>query len=78
MNTQADLAEKLEVSQRQLSNYKKLLDLVPELQTAVEEGKISAIKGEAPRKTEGDCSEGHSTTKKRKMSYLFYENYNTE
>ena len=40
--TQADLAEKLKVSQRQLNNYKKLLDLVPELQSAVESGQISA------------------------------------
>ena len=56
--TQSDLGEKLKISQSQLSRYKKLLDLVPELQTAVEDGKISATKGEAPRKTEGDCSEG--------------------
>ena len=47
VNTQADLAEKLEVSQRQLSNYKKLLDLTPELQTAVEDGKISATNASA-------------------------------
>lgn len=47
LKTQADLAEKLEVSQRQLSNYKKLLDLAPELQTAVEEGRISATNARA-------------------------------
>lgn len=46
-NTQADLAEKLKVSQRQLSNYKRLLDLVPELQTAVESGQISATNASA-------------------------------
>ena len=47
VNTQADLAEKLKVSQRQLSNYKRLLDLVPELQTAVETGLISATSASA-------------------------------
>ena len=47
LKTQADLAEKLEISQRQLSNYKKLLDLAPELQTAVEDGKISATNASA-------------------------------
>lgn len=45
--TQADLAEELKMSQKQLSRYKKLLDLVPELQTAVEEGKISATNASA-------------------------------
>ena len=45
--TQSDLAEKLKISQSQLSRYKKLLDLVPELQTAVEEGKISATNASA-------------------------------
>lgn len=45
--TQADLAEKLKVSQRQLNNYKKLLDLVPELQSAVESGQISATNASA-------------------------------
>ena len=42
LKTQTDLAEELKMSQKQLSRYKKLLDLVPELQSAVEEGKISA------------------------------------
>lgn len=46
-NTQSDLAEKLKVSQRQLSNYKRLLDLVPELQTAIEKGRISATNARA-------------------------------
>lgn len=45
--TQSDLAEKLKVSQSQLSRYKKLLDLVPELQTAVESGRISATSASA-------------------------------
>ena len=45
--TQSDLAEKLKISQSQLSRYKKLLDLVPELQTAVEDGKISATNASA-------------------------------
>lgn len=45
--TQADLAEELKMSQKQLSRYKKLLDLVPELQTAVEDGKISATNASA-------------------------------
>ena len=48
--TQEDLAEQLRMSTLQLRRYKKLLDLVPELQTAVEEGKISVIIGVAPRK----------------------------
>ena len=47
VNTQSDLAEKLKVSQRQLSNYKKLLELIPELQTAVESGQISATNASA-------------------------------
>ena len=45
--TQSDLAEQLKISQSQLSRYKKLLDLVPELQTAVEDGKISATNASA-------------------------------
>lgn len=47
LKTQADLAEQLKMSQSQLSRYKKLLDLVPELQTAVEEGKVSATNASA-------------------------------
>lgn len=47
LTTQADLAEKLKVSQSQLSRYKKLLDLVPELQSAVESGQISATNASA-------------------------------
>lgn len=45
--TQADLAEQLKMSQKQLGRYKKLLDLVPELQTAVEEGRVSATNASA-------------------------------
>ena len=41
-STQEDLAEQLKMSKMQLTRYKKLLDLVPELQSAVEEGRISA------------------------------------
>lgn len=40
--TQEDLAEQLKMSKMQLTRYKKLLDLVPELQSAVESGQISA------------------------------------
>lgn len=47
LKTQTDLAEELKMSQKQLSRYKKLLDLVPELQTAVEDGKISATNASA-------------------------------
>ena len=45
--TQEDLAEQLRMSTLQLRRYKKLLDLVPELQTAVEDGKISATNASA-------------------------------
>lgn len=45
--TQADLAEELKMSQKQLGRYKRLLDLVPELQSAVEEGKVSATSASA-------------------------------
>lgn len=38
---QAELAQKLGITEKQLQRYKKLLDLVPELQEAVETGKIS-------------------------------------
>ena len=45
--TQEDLAEQLKMSKMQLTRYKKLLDLVPELQTAVESGQISATNASA-------------------------------
>ena len=41
LKTQSDLAEQLKMSQKQLIRYKRLLDLIPELQTAVEEGRVS-------------------------------------
>ena len=47
LKTQTDLAEELKMSQKQLSRYKKLLDLVPELQSAVESGQISATNASA-------------------------------
>ena len=40
--TQDDLAEELEMSKRQMSRYKSLTDLIPELQDAVESGQITA------------------------------------
>ena len=46
-STQEDLAEQLKMSKMQLTRYKKLLDLVPELQSAVEEGRISATNASA-------------------------------
>ena len=60
--TQADLAERLKVSQRQLNNYKKLLDLVPELQSAVETGMVSATNATAilaklPESTQREIAE---------------------
>lgn len=45
--TQSDLANELRLSKSQLQNYKRLLDLVPELQTVVEEGKVSATNASA-------------------------------
>lgn len=47
LKTQSDLAKELEMSTLQLRRYKKLLDLVPELQTAVETGLISATSASA-------------------------------
>lgn len=45
--TQGDLAEELNMSQRQLQRYKKLTELVPGLQEAVQTGKISAANASA-------------------------------
>ena len=42
LKTQSDLAKELEMSTLQLRRYKRLLDLVPELQSAVETGMVSA------------------------------------
>lgn len=47
LKTQSDLAKELEMSTLQLRRYKKLLDLVPELQSAVESGQISATNASA-------------------------------
>ena len=41
VKTQDDLAEELEMSKRQMARYKSLTDLIPELQEAVESGKIT-------------------------------------
>lgn len=40
--TQSDLAEQIGIDQRQLQNYKKLNDLIPELQSLVENGTLKA------------------------------------
>lgn len=42
LKTQSDLAEELEMSKRQIANYKSLTDLIPELQDAVQSGQITA------------------------------------
>ena len=47
LKNQQDLAKELEMSTLQLRRYKKLLDLVPELQSAVESGQISATNASA-------------------------------
>ena len=41
VKTQDDLAEELEISKRQMARYKSLTNLIPELQEAVESGKIT-------------------------------------
>jgi len=45
--TQSELAEELKMSSEQLRRYKRLLDLVPELQSAVETGMVSATNATA-------------------------------
>ena len=47
VKTQTELAEELKMSSEQLRRYKRLLDLVPELQSAVESGQISASNASA-------------------------------
>ena len=47
LKTQGDLAKEIGISPQQIANYKKLLNLVPELQTAVESGQISATNASA-------------------------------
>ena len=43
--SQKDMAEELHISQRQLSDYKKLLNLIPELQDMVLNKELSATVG---------------------------------
>lgn len=45
MPTQKDLAEELNISQRQLADYKKLTNLIPELQQMIENGSMKATVG---------------------------------
>ncbi len=45
MKTQQDLSEELGISQRQLSDYKKLLTLIPELQSLIETNQLSPTIG---------------------------------
>lgn len=42
LKTQNDLAEELEMSKSQMNRYKRLADLIPELQDAVQSGQITA------------------------------------
>lgn len=42
LKSQDDLAKELEISKRQMSRFKSLTDLIPELQDAVQSGKITA------------------------------------
>lgn len=42
LKNQDDLAKELEMSKRQMANYKSLTDLIPELQDAVQSGKVTA------------------------------------
>ena len=43
--SQKDLAEELNISQRQLADYKKLTNLIPELQNMIENGSMKATVG---------------------------------
>ena len=43
--TQKDLAEELNISQRQLADYKKLTNLIPEIQQMIENGSMKATVG---------------------------------
>lgn len=42
---QSELAEELRISRQQLQDYKKLLNLIPELQQMVENGSMKATVG---------------------------------
>lgn len=44
-SNQSDLAEELNISRQQLQDYKKLTNLIPELQTMVENGSMKATVG---------------------------------
>ena len=79
--TQADIAEKFDMSQRQLGKYKKLLTLVPELQDAVESGKIgmtdaSAVLAKLPKEQQVQIAEQivGSDGKVSKQELEFYKN----
>jgi hypothetical protein len=43
--TQTDLAENIGITTRQLQDYKKLNDLIPELQSLIENGSMKATVG---------------------------------
>jgi len=47
LKTQSDLADELGMSVKQLRSYKSLLNLIPELQTAVDEGRITMTNASA-------------------------------
>lgn len=47
LKTESDLAEELGTTRRQLQRYKKLTELIPELQDAVQTGKISSTNASA-------------------------------
>lgn len=61
-NTQSDIAEELNVSQRQLRDYKKLTNLIPELQDLIESNQMKAtvgtlfwyLRNEEPNSNEGE------------------------
>jgi len=42
LKTQDDLAEELEISKKQMNRFKSLTDLIPELQDAVQSGRVTA------------------------------------
>lgn len=48
--SQKDLAEELNISQRQLADYKKLTNLIPDLQQMIENGSMKAAVGEIFRR----------------------------
>ena len=44
-SSQSDLAEELNISRQQLQDYKKLTNLIPELQQMIENGSMKATVG---------------------------------